>query len=141
MLRIAVRTLVFGLVLSIVTFGVPIAASASPAVRQSTVMVAAETDNPPTQDCLSMTAFVLGGIAVRAGAGAYAVGQGAIYANAGSLIGNILDIGSSYRCVSYLAPRYIDLVCEQSRQSLWYRNTWTARALISFATMGRANRC
>jgi len=140
-LRTTVRLLVIGLALSIIALGAPSQASANPVAPQSTVMVAAETDNPPVDDCLSMATFVLGGLAVRAGAAAYAVGQGAIYANAGSVIGNILDVGSSYDCVSYLAPRYIDLICEQSRQGLRYKKTWEARALISFATMGRANRC
>jgi hypothetical protein len=143
MLRNAVRMLVVGLALSTMALGAPSAqASVRPVTKQQPiVLMAAKTGNPPTGDCISMATLVLGGLAVRAGASAYTVGRGAIYANSSSLIGSITGVVSSYSCLNYLVPRYIDMICVQSRQGLRFRKTWEARALITFATLGRKNRC
>lgn len=102
MLRTTVRMLVFGSVLStVVVLGAPSAqANAVPVARQPAVMVAATTDNPPTQDCISMVSFVLGGLAARSGAAAWTVGQGAIYANIGAALGNITNVAASNSCLS-----------------------------------------
>jgi hypothetical protein len=138
-----VRLLVLGLAASLVILGTlsgnqpqVTALEASPAIA-----LVSSDDEPPLNDCLSMAALVLGGLGVRAGAAVYAVGNGAAYSNASVALGTILDFNSSVNCVSWVVPRYIDQVCEQSRQGLKYRKTWEARALVALATGGKYNRC
>lgn len=129
MLRTIARVLVSGLVAAIIALGVP------------GFQASAHADEPPTGDCVTMVTLVLGGVAIRSGAVAYAVGEGAIYANAGSLISTVTGIASSYNCAAFLVPHYIEMVCQQSRQGLRYRKTWEARAIISFATRGYRTQC
>ncbi len=137
------RVLAFGLAALVMAFGTlsSVRPSADPMVEQPSVMLAASADDPPTGDCIEMASLILTGVAIRAGAAAYAVGAGAAYENAGAALSHIMSINSTFTCVTYLVPRYIDQVCEQSRQGLRYRKTWEARALVSLATAGKKNRC
>lgn len=95
----------------------------------------------PVADCAQLAGMVLGGIAVRSGAALWTVGAGAGFDNASKVIGFVSGVWPAASCVTYLAPRYIDLVCSRSHGPWWYRSTWEARALVSLATRGRATTC
>jgi hypothetical protein len=141
--RNGVKTLLVVLTMSIIAlFGLSSPASAAPATKpQSIVTTAYVTGNPPTEDCLGMASFVLGGLAARAGAAAWTIGEGAIQANLGSVLGYIGGVTGSYRCLNYLAPAYINSICQQSHGALFNYHTMWARALVFFATRGHKTLC
>jgi hypothetical protein len=141
-----VRTLAVGLALSIVAlFGLSSPANAAPvpvaSVQQSVVTTAYQASNPPTGDCLGMASLVLTGIAVRAGAGAWAIGRGAVANNLNSVLGYIGGITGSYSCLNYLVPAYINSICQQSHGALFNYHTLWARTLVFMATRGHKTLC
>lgn len=146
MIRNSFRVLVLGLALSIVAlFALSSPANAAPkpvANTQPTIVTTAYvTGNVPTEDCITTASLILGGVAIRAGAAAWTVGNGAITANAASLIDRFTSIIPAYHCLNWLVPQYVNLICQQSRGALFNYHTLEARALVVFATLGRKTIC
>ena len=117
------------------------AAPPQPQAQAASEQLAVSYVQGPVSDCAQLAGMVLGGLAIRSGAALYSVGAGAGYGNAAQVINTLTGIAPSVGCVTYVAPRYIDLVCSRSRGPWWYRSTWEARALVALATRGKASTC
>jgi hypothetical protein len=144
--RSAIQTLLVMMALSIVAmFSLSSPASATPKAaanaQPAVMMTAYVTSKPPTNDCLGMASLLLGGLAVKAGAAAWAIGEGAVAENLNSVLSYVGGITGSYSCLSYLVPAYIDSICQQSHGSLFNYHTLWARALVFLATRGHKSLC
>ncbi len=138
------RLLAMIALVAITIFGTATTAEATPTVSSAFITPTAYMAPASIQDdCLTTAQVILTVLSIRAGVKPYVQGTsaGANYANAGTALGLLPTIKSTWNCSVASAYNLVDAICRNSHGS-WYKpDTWVARTLVGLATGNKHLTC